>query len=1141
MATIGGGEIVRYSFTKAWGVNPAVASGEAVVPGGGTFSLQVGNYVVYSFGSYASFAGILTDVMQTKEFAGGISYRFEVADNRLRLAWQTAFGAWNIEDDLYSRFNARPEAPGTGSDSGGTEGADDVEMGAGLEGSSSIEGYDDATAPTEPWTDRRRYRHMLPENVRAGIWTFSDEPLDVREVLNSAFNHAWGSYAFSRSYPTEFSSSVILGMDYRTGIKLSNLVAEVNARTGMEVAITGTKTLFWGRKGVGTIPLPDSSCDAISQGDSLTASDTARRIVGDPMLLQKGNIDLEPDWVAAWQPFIDELAWIREVADAFEMESATKSDFCELAAFAKRVTVFEYAKKKNDVAFLDYRPFGQICRNSMPAWAYITELVYRSYRIPPDFKLRGIPLSSLEIYDGLLCEMELADGDTGLMKYATPVSYYPPVTAQAIGMGQPLDLVTANDIRLFYRRATKDLSTVWSTMQDFEVDRLGKSIRFATPVFIDGQGDKSIYLFVNRGEGGGTNLTGKVGADSDYLDVVVPNPAFEIRPAQIRAAFCFQLGLYTADYGSGPRRGSVPASGLAYHLLDTSGGATGGGPGTAPPTGEVPLPDTANLREILYRDGAGAKAKADAIAASLDGLSPVLTRGGFTRHGVTGTALTPVIDRITVDVSLDQGVTERVEFAKARSSGAPFAERTLERIQRTEELFSGEAALKTEVRQLQAIANALRTVPDEQASSHATFAETFTVPAGSTANTSHLVRLPEGMSYGAGEIVWLDDEGKPGQRGTHFGGVAVAASGTGAVRLAVGGRVPVRIAERIAMHGNVFANPGDSAGKAYGQIIIGKLAHGEATPDDESGFLALVDMLPMASLVRFRISYDPEKLRLHVGPGMVVQTEAAPSGVATPREPLLDGDPLSIVPFWDVAGKTPGVPYRVICRCPRDAVPFMELQSSYAAVEPGLDEWIFDVGLVTWKMVGSALVEGSIIQLWGSDITIVRDDAASGSDLSDSSGSSDSFGSSDSPGSDASGSSKDTAVVQASWTRHGFAALFALESPDVRFVDWVERVPLTGRVTRVPIDPRFIEVCVPGSLRVFGVSSPLPYPVGVRIEGGWLIVTALPLLRPPEINLTLVGIRAGFDGLRFPARTRAEFAGNERRLNLFKPRRRRES
>ena len=80
------------------------------------------------------------------------------------------------------------------------------------------------------------------------------------------------------------------------------------------------------------------------------------------------------------------------------------------------------------------------------------------------------------------------------------------------------------------------------------------------------------------------------------------------------------------------------------------------------------------------------------------------------------------------------------------------------------------------------------------------------------------------------------------------------------------------------------------------------------------------------------------------------------------------------------------------------------------------------------------------------------------------------------------GSGKDTAIVPAPWMPSGYAALFVLEAPEVRFDD-VLAVRLTGRTTEVAIDPRYRFVCEPGSIRCCGWSGDKPGSVGVSKIG----------------------------------------------------------
>lgn len=855
MSDLGGGIIRSFSFSKAWGTNPSAATGEVLIDavGGVNPSLAVGDYLTFAFGSLASFPGVVSEVGVASSFGQGLVQTFQVVDNRVRLGWQSVFGAWNIEDDTLSNHSARPPSPSTGPSSG--DSGDDA-LGFGPIGDPPTPvGVDSLPVSATPWAQRRRYKHLLPQHFQSGLWTYTDTPLTTTEILNSAFNNAWGDYGFTRNYHAALNTSILTGLDYTSGIKLANLISEINSKCGLEITISGSRTLIWGRKGDGLPPLPDSASTPISNGSALTSVDSAVRVVGERTRIQKLNIGLEPDWNQAWNAWIDEAAWRREVAAAFEMPTATKAEQLVLSAFARHVTVYQYAKKKEDFSLLDTRPFGRVSRSALPAWVYIRELVYRSYRIPPDFVLHGVPLSSMDFADSLICNTDVTgEGLAAKQCYAdSPIQFYPSVQATVIVRGQPLDLINARDIRLFYRNSTEDLRNEWTAASDFEVDAIGKSIRFAVPTFIDGDAaeGKSIFLRINKGEGGGEDLTSKVAAGSDYLDVVVPNPGFEIYPAQVQASFCFLMGRFFRDYGVSPRRGFIPASGLDLHVLDMadddgfSSAALAAIDNTA-----LRLPDVSgSFKELLYEDGVGAIAKANAVASSALELSAVQDSGGFTRNGVVGTSLTPVVDRITVNINFNGGVTEEVQYTKARTTTAALAERTMQRIQRTEELFSGQESLKREIREYRLMAAAERRPATSRDGARESISDALNKPVGGESPQVHTVKnnpaaAPEGV-WRAGHFVWLDAAGVPTATGGTFGGVLVAKPHEDSTELSIAyaGRVPALVAANLPVNSVIAASPGESIGTSSGAVTIGRLAHGEATPDSDSGeVLAMVDL-----------------------------------------------------------------------------------------------------------------------------------------------------------------------------------------------------------------------------------------------------------------------------------------------------------
>ena len=145
-------------------------------------------------------------------------------------------------------------------------------------------------------------------------------------------------------------------------------------------------------------------------------------------------------------------------------------------------------------------------------------------------------------------------------------------------------------------------------------------------------------------------------------------------------------------------------------------------------------------------------------------------------------------------------------------------------------------------------------------------------------------------------------------------------------------------------------------------------------------------------------------------------------------------------------------------------------------------------------------------------------------------------GSSSGTGSAAPGpsSSKSTAIVPCSWNEEGFTALFIAEMPEVRFDDHAEIFP-KKRVSKTPIDPKFMEVCEPDSVRVIsalGDTAPVRY---ARIEEGSIVLGLSMWKRPTKVCVRLSGIRRGFRNLRFPDRTKNQFEHNERFINSAYP------
>jgi hypothetical protein len=114
--------------------------------------------------------------------------------------------------------------------------------------------------------------------------------------------------------------------------------------------------------------------------------------------------------------------------------------------------------------------------------------------------------------------------------------------------------------------------------------------------------------------------------------------------------------------------------------------------------------------------------------------------------------------------------------------------------------------------------------------------------------------------------------------------------------------------------------------------------------------------------------------------------------------------------------------------------------------------------------------------------------------------------------------------------------LFTLEAPDVRFDD-VLTATVTGPDTWLSIDPKFLDVCEPGTVQVCGVVPDVPIAVGAAVVDDRVRVR-LPRRKttsPVQLVIRLTGIRRGFGGHRFPDRTREQFEANERFLRSAYP------
>lgn len=114
--------------------------------------------------------------------------------------------------------------------------------------------------------------------------------------------------------------------------------------------------------------------------------------------------------------------------------------------------------------------------------------------------------------------------------------------------------------------------------------------------------------------------------------------------------------------------------------------------------------------------------------------------------------------------------------------------------------------------------------------------------------------------------------------------------------------------------------------------------------------------------------------------------------------------------------------------------------------------------------------------------------------------------------------------------------MFVEESPEVRFDD-IMVVEISDKDMLFDIDPRFLEVCHPGSVLVSGCVPDVPCMPGAVVEGGQVRVRTLRVggFDVVKLTLRLTGIRKGFLGHRFPDRSQRQFEANEKFINSAYP------
>lgn len=894
---VGGLWIKSYELTRSWGIEPASASGVGVLGAGEIAAgIAVGEFLAFSFGAIV-FYGIVSSAQESTERESGHEYPFSLVDSRVWLGWGQVFGQWNMPEDpdiVHADPFPLPAGDAIDQMSGDRVGFDaGVDFTGGLDGGQV--GFDngvnfgDGAFPDEEVlasgldpssiSRGRLYGHIRPEQWGAQLKTYTPAPLSAARILAEAFAKAVGGRAFALNFHSS-QNKPVFNVDANSGMSLAALVSMMCDAQGLQVTLDGQRTLRFARRGGGVV-IPPVDAYVMKNGFSISSEPTRVRVIGDRVLVQMNSIDLEPDWRSPWEQFVNEPAWLAEVERVIENDllSPTISDDnagrAELAARAREMTVAQYIQASGSTSqvegatnnFSDYGRWGKVSRMDIPAWVYINSIVYRSYRIPDETLIFGLPMRSMEIHESMLCAVEITgDGDSTAIQYRqNPVEFYPPGQAYVIAKGQPLDLLSAADREAIVRLRIKDMRTQWSEIADFTVDVNNRSIRFASPVFTDGDPEqgKSILSFTNKGEGGCADLSSALDAKSDYLRVCVPNPDNEITAASVRCALVFKLGKTYKDFGSGPKWKPEICSSIAEHLLDPSGGSLAHDQ-VAAYTGVLRMPNPLGqgLKEILYDNGQTAIKAAKDQADGLIFRNGVEQAGSYRRVGAFGTSLSGGIDRVTIKIDRENGLVEEAEFRKPRPTRGFVSSRENAQRVKSEELFDGQQDLSRKVAELKAISKLQRlSINDSpRSTSHVVLADVFKRPFGSETPACATLADPASAwptgrtdstgnavtGWRAGDLLWLDDAGLPSKTGKTFGGVVVSnshkVSGTPVkyITVCTDGTTPCACAPGLSPSAALMATPGDWKCTAAGTYPIGMLGHHSNVPGSGAATLALV-------------------------------------------------------------------------------------------------------------------------------------------------------------------------------------------------------------------------------------------------------------------------------------------------------------
>lgn len=739
--SIGGALITDMELTYSWGMSPASASITCV----GASGVTANDDAVLSIGG-STFYGVVANVVD--EILDGTKTKISFVDNRVKLQW----------DDVYALFN-RTEIR---EDNPATRGID----------------------------RQKRFVHILPADWDKQIKTYTDTAYTAQEIINFCLGAATVENPWSTVFDAA-QSKAIKEIDANTGKKLGNVLQEISEAQGLLFTLVGNNQLVWARKGDGFAPASDPvAISESSVGEAISAVDTRVTIVGDRNRYQEINIDLEPDWITAYEAFWAEPFWLDEVSGAFGLANTSFADRAALAAKSRKVTLRDYCALRGP-QLADYGMWGEICRMEIPVWTYLQDIVYKAYRVPRGYSFNGIPLESLELVEGLLCAVQYSL--TGQLTYKSESDrLYPDTKAFMLVQGQQLGLLDPTKQRVISEQELTRAATEYAPNNRFNLDTRNKTVIFEDAVFNPGSGDNALFVFPNKSV---------AGASDAFKAIAVPNAAAKVTKAKVVAALVWDAERYNRIFGNGPRKGPVNVPGLSLHKMFNGGSDQG---------------------EINYGDNHTADEKAQEIAGTITAQFPTYASGSYKRQAGYGTQLTGVIDRVTVSLTFGGGISERVELSKERPQSNFEGERDLERKHRARDLFPGQTHLRADVENLELIAKVSKELTRSPlVPVYGSLAETLENPVG--VGDCSVSKIYSTDQWIAGQPVFLDKNDEVSKDGTRFAGIVIADKAKGLISVATQGIVPVRVVGPLKTGDDIGIDAGaGQTAKKGGTLALGK-------------------------------------------------------------------------------------------------------------------------------------------------------------------------------------------------------------------------------------------------------------------------------------------------------------------------------